>query len=120
MNKICVSLPDKLGRWKVQIGKSIVRRKTATSAYGRVERKLLNLSGSLASSMRDKTCVSVKDGQYVLNESINSANANYHLYCLTCFLEDFISERMLKDKTERYLRYSGGLIYAASTSHQRI
>jgi len=101
--KLVVKLPDAKGKWQIQIGRSVVKRSSAKSVYGRLERYLIRF---LASSMKDKTCVCVKDGREVVNESLRSLSAGYLLYCLTCFMENDLGKSMIDRKIKKYKAYA--------------
>lgn len=110
MRKIIVTVPrSEGGKWKVSIfGSRGKTRASASTAFQLVERGL-NDKKNLNSEARlkEKTCVKVKHGDGFINESLNSDQPRYLLYCLACFLEDFLSESVLSSRYKKYGKYSG-------------
>lgn len=85
--------------WQLSFGSSIVKRKNVAVLYYRLKRKI---SRWLASCEGVKTCVRVNYGNGYYNESLPSKDESYLLYCAGCFLEDFLSENMLKKIEKKY------------------
>ena len=105
MKKIIVTIPiQKGGKWTVSaFGSRGKQRKNAWSAFKYVEKQIfakenLNFEGSL----KEKTSVLVKNGSNPINESLSSSQPRYLMFCLTAFLEDYLSEYVFSNKEKKY------------------
>lgn len=95
MHKIIIKVPkDKKGKWKIGHGhqpRSMARPDTLL-------RQLSVLVSRL--EVNEKTAIVVKeyiDGVWEnVNESVDTSDRDYLLYCCTCFLEDYLSDKVLK------------------------
>jgi len=87
-------------KWRLSFGSGARDRKNVNILYNFVERKIDAL---LASPNCNKTAVRVIYGSGDHNESINSNNRSYLLYCLGCFLEDFLSVDIMNRIEKDYL-----------------
>ena len=83
-------LVPKDGKWKVN-GK---HRASAATVLALTEKLLLKATA------KEKTCVKVKYVDKTTNETLSSKDAEYLMYCTTCFLDDFITVQTMK-KAER-------------------
>ena len=103
MKTIRILVPKKDDKWTVSIGRSTgYKRKTAITAFNLVERKIRKLTGDLCLQLKEKWVLKVKYDQGYFNESLSSFEPHYILYCLLCFLEDYLSEDTYKNK-EKFL-----------------
>ena len=101
MKKIIVSIPEGKEKWKISFGGvTPFRRNSAAVAYNTVERKI---NSFLRTCDNKKTAIIVKYTDSSTNESLDSSDARYLLYSLTCFLEDYLTPAFFKDKSEKYL-----------------
>lgn len=105
MSKIIIKLPiDENDRWRLQrrnVWKAR-RFKSVAGLMGSLERALHSVK------LKEKTSLVVKrykdTTNEILNESCDSLNGKYLLWCATCFLEDFI----LTDTKRRLIKaYQG-------------
>ena len=99
MKKITITVPYKSKKWKVSAFDSHGKhRATANSVWCYVEKQIfaknnVNYKGNL----NNNTSVKVKYSQDIINESLVSDQPQYLMFCLTCFLEDYLSDQnMLK------------------------
>ena len=100
MKRIIITVPRKKEKWMVSgLGTNAKRFANVNTAFNWIERRL-NVP-----TLKQKTAIRVKYGNGI-NESLNSKDPLYLLQCLTAFLEDHISRRLLINKTKRY--YVGG------------
>jgi len=106
VRKIIIRLPDKKGWWRVSFGNGVIKRKSIKSVWRRIERKLLKDSRLLGSHLKVKTAVLLKDEHNVVNETLLSFLAGYLLYCMACFLEEYLPKEMLRVKFKRYLKFA--------------
>ena len=85
-------LVPKDGKWKVN---GIHRASAAT---------VLALTKSILrkATAKEKTCVRVKNGNMYVNETLPSKDAEYLMYCTTCFLDDFLNEKTMKKIERKY------------------
>lgn len=84
MNKIIISIPTKKEKFKLSYGKS---RGKHFSTIGRLKKSILKLA--LASRLKEKTAVIVKNGSGILNESLASTDKKYLKLVLNAFLEEY-------------------------------
>ena len=102
MNRITIKIPRiKENKWSLSFGGSPRLRNSAAVVFNAIERRLLG-------SWRDyKTCVRIKEwdnGRWeVVNESLASTDANYLIYTMACFLEDYLSEKVMNRVERVYL-----------------
>ena len=89
--------------WQLTMGGRPRKHSRASVLYAAVERKIKPF---LASQPKGKTAVKVIYVDKSHNESLSSKNAGYLLYCLACFLEDFLSEKTLGKKIKKYVKFS--------------
>lgn len=83
--KIKVNVPQKDGeKWKVSFGHFPSSRKDPVLIFRLIERRLLR------TAIREKTSITVNYSKDSSNESLDSLDANYLLYTLSCFLEDYL------------------------------
>ena len=95
MNKVNVSVPKtEKGKWVVN---GHYHRASAATVLGLTERLLSRLT------TEGKTCVRVNYGKGYHNESVPSQNVPEQLYALSCFLEDYLSEKTLGRIGKNYL-----------------
>ncbi len=99
IKKIVIDIPKaKDGIWEFIWGRGgrPTKRRDATLLYKAIERRLLR------TPIREKTAIVVKGyvdkGLEILNETCDSCNPNYLLFCLACFLEDNLEYRFLQAK----------------------
>jgi len=100
--KITIETPHiQNGVWILRKGKggTPLRKKTASYTLLALERFLTR---NLASKNADKLSVRVvyPDGE---NETIKSVDKNYLLYATSCFLEDYLSDEIMKRFEKSYL-----------------
>jgi hypothetical protein len=95
--RIKISVPSDGKRWKVSFGNTPSYRKTATTIYKLVERKLNSGVG-----MKEKTSIMVIYDHDTSNESLVSLDASYLLNILACFLEDYLEKDFLDQKYKQY------------------
>lgn len=91
------TITRKASHWTLRFGGGGLRkRKTPTSIFRIVESRLLSLQD------QEKIAVIVKYGKdasgNIVNETIASSGHKYQLYCLLCFLEDYLSPDYIKEK----------------------
>jgi len=100
--KITIKVPEKRsGVYSVSFGSKPKNRKSAGMVYRWVERKLLKLSHSLASLLRYKTVVCIRDGTGCLNEA-EGQDARSLLFALACFMEDWLPKNTFEKKFKKY------------------
>ena len=95
--KIKITCPTEDRKWKVSFGNTPSYRKTVTSIFKLVERKLNSGVG-----MKEKTSIQVNYDHSTFNESLVSLDARYLLYTLVCFLEDYLEKDFLNKKYKEY------------------
>ena len=107
MRKIIVKLPDeRVPKFRLQRHGWVGRR------YLRASSLLNRLDGALKhKELKEKTAIVVKEGRIykgrykgtIINESMDSTNPYYLLYTTACFLEDYITRRIMRPIERRYL-----------------
>lgn len=89
----------KKDKWILSIGKSRgFKRNSATTSYNLIERKMKSLTRNLCLPLKDKYVLKVRNDREYLNESMSSNNAHYLLFCLLCFLEDYLNKDFIKNR----------------------
>ena len=99
MKKILVTTPaiNKLGKFKVSwFGKRGRYLLNANTVINFVERRYL------VPTFSTKTAVRVKYGDGYYNETVNSQDPQYLLHALTCFLEEFLTQKSFKNLERKY------------------
>lgn len=99
MNKIIVTVPQlEKGEWRFRrsAGGQPVKRGSASLLFNVIEKRLLRTWA------KEKTAIVVKVGRDGVNESCDSSNASYLLYCLACFLEDYLTPEFLEQQVRKY------------------
>lgn len=102
MKKVIVTIPKTNGdKWKVSMfGSTGKHRANANTLLGLVKKEFL-AKNTLSSCLEldEKTSISIKEhtdsGVTVVNESVSSTQPHYLLYCLACFLEDYLPEKTI-------------------------
>ncbi len=103
---ITIKIPkEKSGMWELGFNRGPVRKRVnVTTVYNTVRRHLLGLKP--CSEIKEKTTIIVKgyiDSHLeILNESCDSRNPNYLLFCLACFLENYLEEEFLNLQINAY------------------
>lgn len=98
MNKITVTVPLKARKWKVSCVGSVGKQVATAAGVMRYVDGLLNSEKFLDSEakLKEKTTVKVKYDDGYVNESLSSRSCKYLLYCLACFLEDYLSVTVIR------------------------
>ncbi len=94
MKTIIITVPDrKDGKWKMRYKGFSKSLKTAPGFFHRVERILS------ARKLREKVSIAVKSytptGITTDNRSLSSIEPKYLLYCLSCFLESYLPNKIV-------------------------
>ena len=98
IKKITISVPQKESKkWKLSFGKGERKRNSASVIFLAIEKRLQ------ARAIKEKLAIRVKYTKDTDNETIPSQNAPYLLYSASCFLEDFLSKKVLKRIRKQYL-----------------
>jgi hypothetical protein len=103
MKKIIIKIPrNKKGKFKLQSQGNFAGRQfiTAGAVLVSLNRYLLG------TELKEKLAIVVKEyisGLWVnVNESLDSDEPEYLIYCTTCFLEDYISKRSLTKAEKKW------------------
>lgn len=114
--KIIIKLPVKKdGKFKVQ-ARGLIKGKQFLTANGVMEyidavleRKVLHFLGT---ESKEKIAIEVKeyiDSSFIeINVTEASTSLEYLIYCTSCFLEDFLSEKILKRYIDRWGKHIKG------------
>ena len=105
MKKIVVKIPILCGRkWSVSaFGSTGNKKKKVSSIFNFIEKQVFAKNNlDLEGKLKEETSVLIKDGKYIINESVSSNQPQYLMYCLTVFLEDYLTEYILEMKEKQY------------------
>ncbi len=103
--KITITVPQNNKKWKISSGGTPKSYAMWNSIYNRLRGLLSRLE------VKEKVSILVKYGDGGFNETIASSNANYLLYTVACFIEDYVSPEVVKNM---YKKYSKGMDYENS------
>lgn len=93
---IKVKVPELREKWRFSIGSSTKRRNSVAVVYNQIERRLSRLP------VKEKTAIRVIYDKPYVNETIKSLDARYLLFCMTCFLEEYMDPNFLRIKMRNY------------------
>lgn len=110
--KISIKVPKKkTDKWMLGFGarpRSMLRADTLCHRLERLLGRLL-----LATKLKEKTTIKVleyEDGSWTnVNETIASLNRNYLLWATACFLEDYLSKKVLRRIEKTYYKKAGDI-----------
>jgi len=96
MHKIIIKVPkDKKDKWKMGWGhspKSSARADTLLNRLNKVLASRLRVEGKTAIMVKEYT-----DNHWEnVNESLDSSDRDYLVYCTSCFLEDYLSKKVIR------------------------
>ena len=104
--KLTIKLPtNEKGKFKLQSKGNIEGRqfKTAAGLLGSLGRALLRLKTEEKLAIAIKECI---DSHFInINESLASNNREYLIYTATCFLEDYLSIKVLKKAEKKWTKH---------------
>jgi len=97
---ITIKVPqNRTDKWSVSFGKGMRKRNNASVILNAIERSLPRLS------MTQKLAIKVKYGKDSSNETVQSQDVSYLLWATSCFLEDYLTKKVLRrfEKVGGYL-----------------
>lgn len=97
MKRITIKLPNDNGKWGLSFGKGLKKRNSAGVIFGAIERRLRGYASE------EKLVIMVREDGEIVNETLKTNDYRYLLYTTGCFLEDFLSEPMMKNIEGKYL-----------------
>lgn len=100
---ITIKLPkDENSKWQFGFGSggNFQKRKDPLFMVKAIEKRLLRASPR--SPLNEKMAITIKVGNCVVNETCDSQNTAYLLYCLICFLEDYITKSFFRIMFRKY------------------
>ena len=104
MRKIIIKLPDKrVNKFRLQ------RKEWKSRRFLRAATLLNRLENTFpCNKLEERTAIVVKEHDGIhfvsINESLPSNDSKYLLYAFACFLEDYLSEALLKSRYRKYGR----------------
>ena len=102
VKKIIVKIPTKINDWLFNFGHggTYSKRKTVAKLYNSLEKRILRLFS--CDNSREKRSIVIKMDNDVVNESCDSQNPHYLLWCLACFLGNFLEKKFVREKIKKY------------------
>jgi len=101
MKRITIKVPQTENqKWEVTFGKGVRRRNDASTVFLAIQRHLS------PRATNEKIAVKVKYGDGTTNETLSSQDVRYLLYATSCFLEDYLSPKVML-RVEREYQKAG-------------
>lgn len=96
--KITITVPQKENeKWLLGLGKRPRPMLRADTLFNRLERVLSRLT------LKEKVSILVRYTKDIDNETVVSQDTSYLLYATSCFLEDYLSKKVLTRARNQYL-----------------